>query len=209
MIPFLIFAGLIVGGLFMLDRLRPQKELPEFTEEQIKQKWRELGFFCEVDHVEKTWTLTGSRPGLLFFPDLLLGYSSDPANAAPGTKKKYGPYGTLEVMTWLEPGFGNSIHGSTKALAHLAEIVEAKLASAHAGDEVRIRSEFASNSPYTLVLDIRPDGFDPASADRERLGAPTSLADKLAEQKKAEERRAEEKRAEARKAEAKKETNKA
>ncbi|HEY0528473.1 MAG TPA: hypothetical protein VGD02_06565 [Gemmatimonadaceae bacterium] len=185
MIPFLIFAALIVGGLVMLDRLRPQKDLPEFTEEQIKQKWRELGFFCEVDHVEKTWTLAGSRAGLLFFPDLLLGYSSDPANAAPGAKKKYGPYGTLEVMTWLEPGFGNSIHGSTKALAYLAEIVEAKLASAQPGEEVRIRSEFAPNSPYTLLLDIRPDGFDPASADRERLGALTSLAEvKAAEAKK-------------------------
>jgi hypothetical protein len=185
LIPFLIFAALIVGGLVMLDRLRPQKELPEFTEEQIKQKWRELGFFCEVDHVEKTWTLTGSRAGLLFFPDLLLGYTSDPANAAPGAKQKYGPYGTLEVMTWLEAGFGNSIHGSTKALAHLAEIVEAKLASAQPGEEVRIRSEFAPNSPYTLLLDVRPDGFDPASADRERLGAPTSLADiKAAEAKK-------------------------
>jgi hypothetical protein len=185
LIPFLIFAALIVGGLVMLDRLRPQKDLPEFTEEQIKQKWRELGFFCEVDHVEKTWTLTGSRPGLLFFPDLLLGYTADPANAAPGAKKKYGPYGTLEVMTWLEPGFGNSIHGSTKALAHLAEIVEAKLASAQPGEEVRIRSEFAPNSPYTLLLDIRPDGFDPASTDRERLGALTSLAEvKAAEAKK-------------------------
>ena len=170
----------------MLDKLRPQKELPEFTEEQIKQKWRELGFFCEVDHIEKTWTLSGSRRGLLFFPDLLLGYAADPANAAPGAKKKYGPYGTLEVMTWLEPGFANSIHGSTTALSHLAEIVEAKLASAQPGEEVRIRSEFAPNSPYTLLLDIKPEGFDPASADRERLGTPLSLADKIAEQKRAE-----------------------
>jgi hypothetical protein len=170
-----VFAVLIFGGLYLLDLLREPKPLPVFTEEQIKQKWRELGFFCELDHDEKLWTLTGSLRGLLFFPDLLLGYVADPDNLKDGTKKKYGPYGTLEVMTWPEPGFGNSIRGSAKALAHLAEIVDAKLASAQPGDQIRIRGEYAGDNTYTLLLDIRPDGFDPASADRERLGSLTSL----------------------------------
>jgi hypothetical protein len=56
-------------------------------------------------------------------------------------------------------------------LARLAELVEAKLASAQPGEPIRIREEFAADSPYTLVLDVRADGFDPASTDRERLGA--------------------------------------
>jgi len=47
------------------------------TEEQIKQQWRKLGFYCEMDREKKLWTLTGSRAGLLFFPDLLLGYVAD------------------------------------------------------------------------------------------------------------------------------------
>ena len=51
------------------------------TDEQIRQQWRKLGFFCELDDQKKTWTLTGSEAGLLYFPDLLLGYVNDPKNA--------------------------------------------------------------------------------------------------------------------------------
>ena len=69
-----------------------EKEPPlAITEEQIKQKWRELGFFCELDDQKKTWTLTGSSKGLLHFPDLLLGYVADPANAKDGNQKHYLP----------------------------------------------------------------------------------------------------------------------
>ena len=176
MLALTVFTVLILGGLYLLDLLREPKPLPEFTEEQIKQKWRDLGFFCELDHQDKLWTLTGSLRGLLFFPDLLLGYIADPENAKDGNKKKYGPYGTLEIMTWPEAGMGNSIRGSATALAHLAEIVDAKLASAQPGDQIRIREEYAPDNTYTLLLDIRPDGFDPASADRERLGSLMSIA---------------------------------
>jgi hypothetical protein len=87
-------------------------------------------------------------------------------------------------MTWPDAGFdGNAIRGSLTGLARLAELVEAKLATAEPGSRIVIRDEFAANSPYSLVLDVRADGFDPASADRERLGAPTEpkpAADKKA-----------------------------
>ncbi len=144
------------------------------TEEQIKQQWRRLGFFCELDDQKKVWTLTGDRRGLLYFPDLLLGYVNDPENAADRAQKHYGPYGSLEIMTYPEAGFdGNAIRGSLDDLTRLAELVEAKLATAEPGSPIPIREDFAPNSPYSLLLDVRPDGFDPASADRERLGAAT------------------------------------
>ncbi len=144
------------------------------TEEQIKQQWRRLGFFCELDDQKKVWTLTGDRRGLLYFPDLLLGYVNDPENAADRAQKHYGPYGSLEVMTYPEAGFdGNAIRGSLDDLTRLAELVEAKLATAEPGSPIPIREDFAPNSPYSLLLDVRADGFDPASADRERLGAAT------------------------------------
>ena len=144
------------------------------TEEQIKQQWRRLGFFCELDDQKKLWTLTGDRRGLLYFPDLLLGYVNDPENAADRAQKHYGPYGSLEIMTYPEAGFdGNAIRGSLDDLTRLAELVEAKLATAEPGSPIPIREDFAPNSPYSLLLDVRPDGFDPASADRERLGAAT------------------------------------
>ena len=144
------------------------------TEERIKQEWRKLGFYCEMDREKKLWTLTGSRAGLLYFSDLLLGYITDPKNAADGEHQHYGPYGTLEVMTYPDAGFdSHAIRGSMVALTHLAELVEVKLASAEPGSPILIREEFAANSPYSLMLDVRADGFDPSSADSERLGAAT------------------------------------
>ena len=59
------------------------------------------------------------------------------------------------------------------ALTHLAELIEVKLASAEPGSPIRIREEYAPDSPYSLMLDVRADGFDPSSADQERLGAAT------------------------------------
>jgi hypothetical protein len=179
-----VIAVLVAGGFYMYRRSQvPAAEpRPGLTDEQIKQQWRKLGFFCELDVQKKTWTLTGSRAGLLYFPDLLLGYVNDPAKAANGEKDHYGPYGSLEIMTWADAGFdGHAIRGSLMDLGHLAELVEAKLASAQPGEPIRIREEYAPNSPYSLLLDVRADGFDPASADGERLGSiKTDEADKRA-----------------------------
>jgi hypothetical protein len=173
-----VFLAIVVGGFFYLRKfLRTGGETalaphPQLTEDQIKQKWRELGFFCELDDQRRKWILTGSRRGLLYFPDLLLGYTNDPANERDGTKKHFGPYGSLEIMTYPEPGFdSHAIRGSLQQLTHLAEMIEMKLATAEPGETIRIREEYAEKSPYALELDIRADGFDPASTDRERLGA--------------------------------------
>ena len=172
MITLAVFGSLILLGFYLRSVMRGEQEpRPGLTEDQIKQTWRELGFFCELDDQNKTWTLTGSRSGLLFFPDVLLGYVNDPENARDGNQKHYGQYGSLDIMTWPEAGFGaNAIRGSLTELARLAELVEAKLASTQPGEQIRIREEYTADSPYTLVLDVRADGFDPASADRERLG---------------------------------------
>jgi hypothetical protein len=167
---------LLAVAFYIYRRGKVSEEQPRaaMTDEQIKQGWRALGFFCELDEQKRVWTLTGSRAGLLYFPDLLLGYVNDPANAANGEHKHYGPYGSLEIMTWQDAGFdGHAIRGSLMDLAHLAELVESKLATAQAGEPIRIREEYAPNSPYSLLLDIRAEGFDPSSADGERLGAAT------------------------------------
>jgi hypothetical protein len=171
-----VFLAIVVGGFFYIRKfLRGETTapaaLPQLSEDQIKQKWRELGFFCELDDQKRTWILTGSRRGLLYFPDLLLGYTNDHANSADGTKKHFGPYGSLEIMTYPEPGFdSHAIRGSLQQLTHLAELIETKLATAEAGETIRIREEYSPKSPYALQLDVRPDGFDPSSTDRERLG---------------------------------------
>lgn len=174
MLTLAVFATLIALGFYLHSMAREQEPPPGLTEDQIKREWRKLGFFCELDDQKKTWTLTGSRAGLLFFPDLLLGYIADSENAKDGDQKHYGPYGSLDIMTLPHAGFGgNAIRGSVIDLARLAKLVETKLATAQPGERIRIREEYAADSPYSLVLDVRADGFDPASADRERLGAAT------------------------------------
>lgn len=173
MFTLVLFAVMVAGGLYLRTVLRGNAPQAGMTEDQIRQQWRALGFFCELDDQEKEWTLTGSRAGLLFFPDLLLGYAADPGNAADGSQKQYGPYGSLKIMTWQAGFGGNAIRGSIIDLRRLAELVDVKLASAQPGELVRIRREFAADSPYTLVLDVRADGFDPALVDGERLGAPS------------------------------------
>ena len=172
MLTLTFLAMMAALGLYLRKVLRGETEpRPGLTDDQIKRKWRELGFYCELDNEKRIWTLTGSRAGLLYFPDLLLGYVNEPRHASDREREHYGPYGTLEVMTYPDAGFdGHAIRGSLSDLTRLAELVEAKLASAQPGEPISIREEYAENSLYTLVLDVRPDGFDPASADRERLG---------------------------------------
>ena len=174
MLVLALVAILFASGLYLYRRNESgtAQPRPELTNEDIKRGWRELGFFCELDDAAKVWTLTGSRAGLLHFSDLLRGYIIDPANAENGERKHYGPYGSLEIMTFADAGLdGHAIRGSLTDLDRLASMVETNLAFAEPGSKVRIREEFAPDSRYALLLDVRADGFDPASADPERLGA--------------------------------------
>jgi hypothetical protein len=131
-----------------------------------RREWRELGFFYIRDDQARNWKLTGSRAGLLHFRDALLSYVADPRNELKSEHEHYGPYSYLEVMTWPEAGFdGHAIRGPLADLARLAKLIEAKLATASPGSSLVIQEEFAADSPYALILDLREDGFDPATAD--------------------------------------------
>jgi hypothetical protein len=131
-----------------------------------EQEWRELGFFHEIDTKKNIRKLTGSKPGLLRFRDILLEYVADPRNAVKSEHEHYGPYGSLEVMTWPDAGVdSHAIQGSLADLTRLAKLVENKLSASKPGSLIRIREEFASDSAYTIVLDVRDDAFDPASLD--------------------------------------------
>jgi len=187
LLPFTLAAILFATAVYMYRRGQRTVEHPPvaLTDDQIKQQWRKLGFYCEMDEQKKQWTVMGSRAGLLYFPDLLLGYVNDPENATGGVRKNFGPYGSLEIMTWPDAGLdGNSIRGSLDDLTRLAGLVEEKLVTAEPGSTIHIREEFAENSSYSLLLDVRADGFDPASADRDSLGAATKEPDKTAKDNK-------------------------
>jgi hypothetical protein len=131
-----------------------------------RREWRELGFFYDRDDQARVWKLTGSRAGFLRFRDMLLRYAANPRNVSKSEHQHYGPYMYLELMTWPEAGIDeHAIRGEPKDLARLAALVENKLAAALPGSSVLIQQEFATNSPYGLVLNLREDTFDPAAAD--------------------------------------------
>ncbi len=133
---------------------------------KTREEWQELGFFYNPDDDAKVWKFIGSRKGLLSFPDTLRAYVADPRNALESEHEHYGPYMYLKVVTWPKAGFDNdAIRGPLADLARLAALFEAKLANAQPGSAVRIHDEFAADSPYSLVLEVREDSFDPATAD--------------------------------------------
>jgi hypothetical protein len=135
--------------------------------EPFLEQWRQLGFYCHHDTRKQEYRLVGSRAGLNRFADLLRAYVADPRNAAISEHEHYGPYG-LEVMTWSQPGMDDhAIFGPLAKLAELADIVQYRLEPAQPGTRVSIGREFAPDAPFDLVLDVRADGFDPASAEDE------------------------------------------
>jgi len=97
-------------------------------------------------------------------------YAANSRNEAKSEHDHYGPYKYLKVMTWTEPGIDrNAIYGTLQNLRQLAGIIEAKLQDTRPGSVLRIQEEFAASCEYCLVLKVRDEGFDPASADPELL----------------------------------------
>jgi hypothetical protein len=140
----------------------------EAANETTRREWRHLGFFYEIDGALKAWRLTGSRAGLLRFVDVLHSYVKKPRHNFIGEHSHYGPYMYLKIMTETDAGFDeDSIHGSLADIERLAATIESKLATARPGEMLVIWQDFAPKSPYALVLQVREDGFDPASADPE------------------------------------------
>ena len=140
--------------------------MDEQLKDPTREEWRELGFFYDRDDSSKEWLVVGSRAGLGEFAKLLREYAADPRNEMKSEHEHYGPYMYLEVMTWPDAGMdGHAIHGSLDDLRRLATLVDDRTASLHLGGRARIREEFSTTSEYALVLELRDDNFDPASAD--------------------------------------------
>ncbi len=129
-------------------------------------EWHDLGFSYDRNDQSKEWHIVGSRAGLSRFAAILRSYVADPAKAKTSEHEHYGPYMYLELMTSAEPGMDDhAIFGPLEELTRLASVVEARAARLRPGMSVRIREEYAPTSPYALVLHLREDTFDPASAD--------------------------------------------
>ena len=142
----------------------------EAVNDATRKEWRDLGFFYDRDDDRNEWRLVGSPSGLLKFRDVLMHYVATPRNQANSEHDHYGPYMYLTILTWSEAGMDrNAIYGTLQDLRRLAGMIEAKLEDTRAGSAFRIQEEFARNCEYSLLLDVRDEDFDPASADPELL----------------------------------------
>ena len=72
----------------------------------------------------------------------------------------------LEIGTWSQPEISDHwIAGTLQELSSLASVIKGAVDHAKVGDCVSMRQDFAANSPYDLILEIRDNLFDPAKED--------------------------------------------
>ncbi len=134
--------------------------------QETKEEWRELGFFYDYDKEKQRWLCIGSREGLLNLSNLLNEYASEPLNEKLGEHEHFPPYMYLTVVTWNEPQITDyGVFGSFSDLKRLANIIGEKLKGSNAGDTFQIDTEYSKDNKAKLLLQVKEDDFDPASAD--------------------------------------------
>ena len=139
----------------------------EAAKESTRRAWRELGFFCGRDAAAKEWRIVGSVKGLKMFAAELRKYASNPANDRLSEYTQFGPAMNLEVGTSHQPEITEQwIGGPLVDLIRLATFIERSVQANVIGKRIALRSNFSPMAPYELILDVRDDAFDPASADQ-------------------------------------------
>jgi hypothetical protein len=132
------------------------------THDRTRAEWRQLGFYYEQGNAE--WRLVGSRAGLRRFADALRELAFDDRAWERPTHRHLGPYEYFTLTAWTELTVDErGVAGGAQELDTLACIVEAALEECGPGERLSLRDEVAG--PWSLSLDVREDGFDPASTD--------------------------------------------
>lgn len=138
----------------------------EAVKENTRRAWRELGFFCGLDKAAKEWRIVGSVKGLKKFAAEIRKYASNPANDRLSEYMHLGPAMNLEIGTLHQAEIADQwIGGPLPALIHLASLIDQSVQANMIGKRIALRSNFSPLAPYELILDVREDAFDPASAD--------------------------------------------
>lgn len=143
--------------------------LNEGAKEHARRVWRELGFFCGKDKAAKEWRVVGSVVGLRKFASLIRTYASNPAHERLSEYMHLGPAMNLEIGTSEQTEITDQwIAGSLPDLLNLAGIIERNVQANVIGRRIALRSNYSPLAPYELILEVRDDAFDPASADPAR-----------------------------------------
>jgi len=139
--------------------------------QDTRRDWRDFGYYYTIDDTAKEWHLHGSASGLLNFARSLEAYAANPASVGPSEHEHLGPHMYLVLTTWPTAKLdGHGVFGQAGDLLRLASVVRGYLASASAGQVLRICQEFTPSAEYTLCLHVHQDGFDPASLDPQLAG---------------------------------------
>lgn len=134
--------------------------------ESTRKAWRELGFYCGKNDAAKEWRIVGSVAGLRKFAAEIRAYASNPANDRLSEYTQFGPAMNLEIGTSHQTEITEQwIGGPVVDLLRLATFIERSAQVNVVGKSVALRSNFSPMAPYELILDVRDDAFDPASAD--------------------------------------------
>jgi len=132
----------------------------------IREQWRELGFFYDSKDEDRLWYLAGSRQGLLKFHAILIEYASSAGYTELSEHEHYGPYLYLEIMTSQQPGIdAHSIRGRKEDIKRLADIFMSRLQATSVGDHFVIGKDYAEDSDYSILVEIKEADFDPAVLD--------------------------------------------
>ena len=138
----------------------------EAMKEQKRRAWRELGFFCGKDKAAKEWRVIGSVAGLKKFASLIRAYASNPAHDRLSEYMHLGPATNMEIGTAEQTEITDqSIAGALPDLLNLAGLIEMNVKTNVVGRRISLRSGYSPLAPYDLVLEVREQAFDPASAD--------------------------------------------
>ena len=138
----------------------------EAAKEVTRRAWRELGFYCGKNDAAKEWRIVGSVKGLRKFAAEIRAYASNPANDRLSEYTQLGPAMNLEVGTSHQTEITEQwIGGPLADLLRLATFIERSVQDNVVGKCVALRSNFSPMAPYELILDVREESFDPASAD--------------------------------------------
>ncbi len=136
------------------------------SNETTRRAWRELGFFCGRDAAAKEWRIVGSVKGLRRFAAEIRKYASNPAHDRLSEYTQFGPAMDLEVGTSHQPEITEEwIGGPLVDLLRLATLIEQSAQANVVGKRIALRANFSPIAPYEIILDVREDTFDPASAD--------------------------------------------
>ena len=120
------------------------------------------------DDEQRAWRIVGSKLGLEKFAAAISKFASNPRNDARAEHDHLGPYMYLEIGSWPNPEITDHwIAGPQPALEQLAFQIRAKVERATENDVLSFRKLYAPASPYELLIEVRPETFDPAKEDPE------------------------------------------